>query len=147
HRIVGFLDDNPGLQRRELAGVKVYHPNKLEELIREYDVKDVILSIPSLTPQRRKDVVASVSACGVKIRALPSIVDLVTGKYLVSQIKEIDVVELLGRSSVPPKPELIKRMIFGRSVLVTGAGGSIGSELCRKIARWNPQRLVLFEAN
>lgn len=147
HNIAGFLDDNPLLHRRELAGVKIYHPNKLEELIDEYGVSDVILSIPSLSAQRRKEIVASVSAHGVKIRALPSIVDLVTGKYLVSQIKEIDIIELLGRSSVPPDPKLIKQMIVGRSIMVTGAGGSIGSELCRKIARWNPRTLVLFEAN
>lgn len=147
HRIVGFLDDNPNLHRRELAGVRVYPPADLEELISEYNVRDVILSIPSLSAQRRKEIVASVSAHGLKLLALPSIVDLVTGKYLVSQIKEIDIVELLGRSSVPPNPELIRRMIVGRSIMVTGAGGSIGSELCRKIARWRPQRLVLFEAN
>lgn len=147
YNIVGFLDDNPLLHRRELAGVKIYHPNKLEALIDEYRVSDVILSIPSLSAQRRKEIVASVSAHGIKIRALPSIVDLVTGKYLVSQIKEIDIVELLGRSSVPPDPKLIKQMIVGRSIMVTGAGGSIGSELCRKIARWNPRSLVLFEAN
>lgn len=147
HRIVGFLDDNPSLQRRELAGVRVHHPSALRELIAEHEVTDVILSIPSLTAQRRKEVIASVSGYAVKIRALPSIVDLVTGKYLVSQIKEIDVVELLGRSSVPPDPELIRRMVVGRSIMVTGAGGSIGAEICRKIARWNPQRLVLFEAN
>lgn len=147
HRIVGFLDDNPHLHRRELAGIRVYPPGKLEELINEYGVSDVILSIPSLNAQRRKEIVASVSLHGLKMLALPSIVDLVTGKYLVSQIKEIDIVELLGRSSVPPDPDLIRRMIIGRSIMVTGAGGSIGSELCRKIAQWSPQRLVLFEAN
>lgn len=147
HRIVGYLDDNPNLHRRELAGVRVYPPGELKVLMNEYDVKDVILSIPSLSAQRRKEIVSAVSTSGLKLLALPSIVDLVTGKYLVSQIKEIDVVELLGRSSVPPDPELIRKMIVGRSIMVTGAGGSIGSELCRKIARWKPQRLVLFEAN
>ena len=147
HRIAGFLDDNPHLHRRELAGVRVYAPEKIAELVNEYGVSDVILSIPSLTSQRRKEIVAAVGAHGLKIRALPSIVDLVTGKYLVSQIREIDVVELLGRSSVPPDPDLIRPLVVGRSVMVTGAGGSIGSELCRKIARWKPQRLVLFEAN
>lgn len=147
HRIVGFLDDNPHLHRRELAGVRVYAPEKLEELVKEYGVSDVILSIPSLSAQRRKEIVTSVGVHGLKIRALPSIVDLVTGKYLVSQIKEIDAVELLGRSSVPPDPELIRQLVVGRSIMVTGAGGSIGSELCRKIAGWKPQRLVLFEAN
>lgn len=147
HMVVAFVDDNPALHRRELAGVRVHSPGALGELIAEHGVKDVILSIPSLTSQRRKEIVASVGKHGVKIRALPSIVDLVTGKYLVSQIKEIDIVELLGRSSVPPDADLIKHMIVGRSIMVTGAGGSIGSELCRKIASWSPRCLVLFEAN
>ena len=147
HRIVAFIDDSPHLQGRELGGVRVNSPSKLQELVQEYGVSDVIVSIPSLSTMRRKEIVASVSQFGLKIRALPSIVDLVTGKYLVSQIREIDVVELLGRSSVPPEPELIRSMIVGRSIMVTGAGGSIGSELCRKIARWSPQRVVLFEAN
>ncbi|KKB79299.1 capsular biosynthesis protein [Devosia soli] len=147
HRVIGFLDDNPLLHRRELAGLRIYPPSKLEQIVNDYGVSDVILSIPSITAQRRKEIVSSVSARGVKVKALPSIADLVTEKYLVSQIKEIDIVELLGRSSVPPQPELIRRMIVGRSIMVTGAGGSIGSELCRKIARWKPERLVLFEAN
>lgn len=147
HMVVAFVDDNPALHRRELAGVRVHSPGALGELIAEHGVRDVILSIPSLTAQRRKEIVTSVSKHGVKIRALPSIVDLVTGKYLISQIKEIDIVELLGRSSVPPDAELIKPMIVGRSIMVTGAGGSIGSELCRKIASWGPRCLVLFEAN
>ena len=147
HMVVAFVDDNPALHRRELAGVRVHSPGALEELIAEHGVKDVILSIPSLTSQRRKEIVASVSRHGVKIRALPPIVDLITGKYLISQIKEIDIVELLGRSSVPPDAELIKHMVVGRSIMVTGAGGSIGSELCRKIASWSPRCLVLFEAN
>ena len=147
HAVVGFLDDNPALHRRELAGVRVYSPHALADLVNEYGVRDLILSMPSISAQRRKEIVSSVSEYGLRILSLPSIVDLVTGKYLVSQIKEIDVVELLGRSSVPPDPELIRNMVVGRSIMVTGAGGSIGSELCRKIARWRPQRLVLFEAN
>lgn len=147
HRVVGFLDDNPLLYRRELAGVRVYSPDQLEKLVNDYNVSDIILSIPSLSAPRRKEIIASVGQYGLKIMALPSIGDLVTGKYLVSQIKEIDVVELLGRSSVPPDPNLIRNMVVGRSIMVTGAGGSIGSELCRKIAQWRPQRLILFEAN
>ncbi|HEY8577357.1 MAG TPA: nucleoside-diphosphate sugar epimerase/dehydratase [Devosia sp.] len=147
HKVAAFIDDNPLLHRREVGGIRVYGPEKLEELINEYEVSDVILSIPSLTPQRRKEIVASVSLHGLKILSLPSIADLMTGKYLVSQVKEIEVGELLGRSSVPPDPELIRGMIVDRTIMVTGAGGSIGSELCRKIALWRPQKLVLFEAN
>src|SRR5690606_23537817 len=84
---------------------------------------------------------------GIKVQSLPGITDLVTGKYLVSQIREIEIDELLGRSSVPPDLDLIREMIVGRTIMVTGAGGSIGSELCRKIAQWRPQRLILFETN
>ncbi len=147
HEVVGFLDDNPNMHKRELAGVTVYPPHALEELVSLFAVRDLILSMPSINAQRRKEIVASVSDFGLRILSLPSIIDLVTGKYLVSQIKEIDVVDLLGRSSVPPDPSLIRNMVVGRSIMVTGAGGSIGSELCRKIAQWKPQRLVLFEAN
>ena len=147
HHIVAFLDDNPALHRRELGGIKIYHPNQIMSLIDEYGVSDVILSIPSLSTQRRKEIISSIGSRGIKILALPAIADLVTGKYLVSQIKEIDIVDLLGRSSIPPDPDLIGKVIVGRSIMVTGAGGSIGSELCRKIAQWQPRRLVLFEAN
>ena len=147
HHVVGFVDDNPTLHRRELAGIKIYSPDQLRSLVDEYDVSDVILSIPSISSQRRKEIVTSIKSRGIRIMSLPPITDLVTGKYLVSQIKEIDIVDLLGRSSIPPDPDLIGQMIVGRSILVTGAGGSIGSELCRKIAQWAPRKLVLFEAN
>lgn len=147
HFIVGFLDDDAGLHGREVAGLNVYHPALLPTLIEDYGVKEVILSIPSLSSTRRKEILAFVSGHGVKVQSLPGIMDLVTGKYLVSQIGEIQIDDLLGRSSVPPDIELIRTMVMGRSIMVTGAGGSIGSELCRKIAHWHPQRLVLFEAN
>ena len=105
------------------------------------------MSIPSLSASRRKEIVANLSGHGVKVQSLPAMTDLVTGRYMVSHIREIEIDELLGRSSVPPDLDLIREMIVGRSIMVTGAGGSIGSELCRKIAQWRPQRLVLFEAN
>ncbi|WP_332712197.1 nucleoside-diphosphate sugar epimerase/dehydratase [Pelagibacterium mangrovi] len=147
HLVVGFLDDDPNLHRREVSGVRVYTPSHLPTLVRDYDVKQVILSIPSLTTARRREIVESMSQHHVKVQSLPALTDLATGKYLVSQIREIEIDDLLGRSSVPPDLGLIKSMIVGRTIMVTGAGGSIGSELCRKIAQWSPQRLVLFEAN
>lgn len=147
HHIAGFLDDNPALHRREVAGIRVHSPSHLGAMIRERGVREVILSIPSLSAQRRKEIVTALSSQGVKVQSLPGLTDLVTGKYLVSQIRQIDVDDLLGRSSVPPDLDLIREMIVGRTIMVTGAGGSIGSELCRKIAQWRPQRLVLFEAN
>lgn len=147
HFIAGFIDDDLALHRREVAGIRVYPPTALASLVQDFGVKQVILSIPSLSAARRKEIIGSVSGQSVKVQSLPDIADLVTGKYLVSQIREIDIDDLLGRSSVPPDLDLIRDMIVGRTVMVTGAGGSIGSELCRKIAQWRPQRLVLFEAN
>lgn len=147
HTVVAFLDDDATLHRREVAGLRVHPPSHLPVLIRDFGVQQVILSIPSLSPSRRKEIVASLGGHGVSVQSLPAINDIVTGKYLVSQIREIEIDELLGRSSVPPDTDLIREMVVGRTIMVTGAGGSIGSELCRKIAQWAPQRLILFEAN
>ena len=147
HYVVAFLDDDPALQRRDVAGFKVYAPSALQGLLNDFSVHQIILSMPSISAVRRKEIVKDVSRHGVKVQSLPDISDLVTGKYLVSQVREIDVDDLLGRSAVPPNLDLIRQMVAGRTIMVTGAGGSIGSELCRKIAQWSPQRLVLFEAN
>jgi FlaA1/EpsC-like NDP-sugar epimerase len=146
-RIVGFLDDNRTLQGRDVAGIRVFSPGSIANLVEQYGVREVILSIPTLSSARRKEIVANIGRHSLKIRILPPISDLVSGKYLVGQIREIDIDELLGRSSVPSDPILLRQMIEGRTIMVTGAGGSIGSELCRLIVKWAPQRLVLFEAN
>lgn len=145
--VIGFVDDDKALHGRDVAGIRVFPSASLPELIGQYGVKEVILSIPSLAASRYQQIVASVASHAVKIRTLPPIADLVQGKYLISQVREIDIDELLGRSSVPPDEDLLRRMVEGRTIMVTGAGGSIGSELCRLIVRWAPQRLVLFEAN
>lgn len=147
HTIAGFVDDDPALHRRDVAGIRVYPPSSLSTLVDEFGVKQVILSIPSLSVQRRKEVIEEINRHGVKVQALPGIGDIVTGRYLVSQLREIDVDDLLGRSSIPPDQELVRKMVLGRSILVTGAGGSIGSELCRKISLWRPQHIVILDAN
>lgn len=145
--IAAFLDDNPSLHGRDVAGIRVFSPSSIATLVAEYGVEEVILSIPTLTNVRKQEIIARISGQGVRIRTLPPISDLINGKYLVSQIREIDIDDLLGRSSVPADPALLKQMIKGKTIMVTGAGGSIGSELCRLIIKWSPQRLVLFEAN
>lgn len=146
-RIVGFIDDSSSLHGRDVAGVRVFPPSHFERLVNQHGVDEVILSIPSLASQRKKEIIAQVAGHGVKIRTLPPMSELVSGKYLVSQIREIEIDELLGRSTVPADRVLVRGMIEGRTIMVTGAGGSIGSELCRLIAQWSPQRLVLFESN
>jgi FlaA1/EpsC-like NDP-sugar epimerase len=146
--VVGFLDDDSArVQGRDVAGVRVFAPSYLPTLREQYGVQEVILSIPSLTAERRQEIVAQISGLGVKIRTLPAITDLVSGKYSITQVREIDIDDLLGRSSVPPDVNLIAEMVSGRAIMVTGAGGSIGSELCRLVAKSGPQRLVLLEAN
>ena len=145
--IAGFIDDDAALHGRDVAGQRVYAPGYLPELIANYGVKEVILSMPSITSEQRQQIVTNLTRYPIKIRTLPHIADLLAGKYLVNQIREIDIDELLGRSSVPADAELLGEMIRDRAILVTGAGGSIGSELCRLIARWSPKELVLFEQN
>jgi FlaA1/EpsC-like NDP-sugar epimerase len=145
--IVGFLDDNKSLHGRDIAGQRVYPPSELGNLITNYGVEEVILSMPSVSLEKRQQIVTGLTKHPIKIRTLPHIADVLTGKYLVNQIQEIDIDELLGRSSVPAESDLLGDMIRDRTILVTGAGGSIGSELCRLIMLWSPKALVLFEQN
>jgi Predicted nucleoside-diphosphate sugar epimerases len=145
--VVGFIDEKESLQGRDVAGIRVYPPQALEGLIEEFGVQEVLLSLPSASATRRKEILAELSKHPVKIRALPAIDDLVAGKYLVSQLREIDIDDLLGRSSVPADPALLRQMLEHKIILVSGAGGSIGSELTRLIVKWRPAKLILLEAN
>ncbi len=145
--VTGFIDDDPGLHGHDVSGIRVYGPEQVEALINNTGVKEIILSMPSINSARRQAIYARLSKINVTLRTLPSITDLASGKYMVNQIKEIEVDDLLGRSSVPPDPELISRMIRDRVVMVSGAGGSIGAELTKLIARTGPKKLVLLEAN
>jgi FlaA1/EpsC-like NDP-sugar epimerase len=145
--VVGFLDDDPAMQGSDVAGIRVYPPEYLPRLMETTGVKEVILSLPSIDSVRRQQIIADLSTHHVKIRALPPIADLASGRYLVSQIREIEIDDILGRSSVPPDAKLLGPMIEDRAILVSGAGGSIGSELCKLIIKWKPRKLVLLEAN
>ena len=145
--VAGFLDDDTSLQGRDVVGLRVHPPKQIDALIKDLGVSEVILSLPSAESARRQEIVTELSKLPVKIRTLPSISEIASGKYLVSQLRVIDIDDLLGRSSVPADPELLRPMIEGRVIMVTGGGGSIGSELCRIVAKWAPRKLVLFEAN
>lgn len=145
--VVGLVDDDPQHHGRDVGGYRVFPPNQLPRLIEKYGIQEIILSMSSIPTNRRQSVISLVSGLGVKIRTLPDITDLVDGRYLVNQIREIEIDELLGRSFVPPDQTLLRSVLNDRVVMVTGAGGSIGSELCRLIVQWKPKCLVLFEAN
>jgi len=145
--VAAFLDDDPTLWGRDVAGYRVYPPDRLGELVRNRGVREVILSMPSADAPTRSRAIEQMSQLPVKIRTLPAISDLASGKYLVSQLRAIDIDDLLGRSANPSDPKLFEAMLADRTILVTGAGGSIGSELTRLIAKWQPKKLVLLEAN
>lgn len=145
--VAAFLDDDQSLWGRDVAGYRVYPPDRLEELVRNRGVREVILSLPAADAPTRSRIIEQLSRQPVKIRTLPAISDLASGKYLVSQLRAIDIDDLLGRSAAPADPALFEAILAGRTIMVTGAGGSIGSELTRLIAKWHPKKLVLLEAN
>ena len=144
-RVVGFLDDDERLHGQVLNGLKIYSPNQLPLLVQKLEIRDVLLAIPSASRSRRNEVLKLVSAAQVSVRTLPTLVDLAQGRYLKTDLKDLDIEDLLGRDVVTPNPLLMGKNIFGKTVLVTGAGGSIGSELCRQIIRLSPAKLLLVE--
>ncbi len=144
HPVV-FVDDDRYLQRSVINGLQVARPEDIEQLIVQHDITQVLLAIPSASPERRKEIINSLVGLPVYVRTVPTINELLAGKASVNQIRDIDLDELLGREPVPPHPELIERCITDKVVMVTGAGGSIGAELCRQIIRSGPQELILLD--
>jgi len=140
-----FIDDNRSLHGRMVNGIKVYPPDELPALIKARNLDRVLLALPSLTRRRRREILSSLEPLGVHVQTVPEFEQIVTGKANVEDIREVDVCDLLGRDSVPPKAGLFDTCIREHVVMVTGAGGSIGSELCRQIIGLGPKRLVLFE--
>jgi len=145
YRPVAFLDDNTDLYGSEIHGIKVYPSDKLQQLVDKYNVKDVLLALPSVTHKRRYEILEKLEPYPVQIKSVPGMVELLSGKANVSDITEIKIEDLLGRDVVSPREPLLDSSIRGKSIFVSGAGGSIGSELCRQIVRFSPKRLVLFE--
>ena len=145
YKPVAFIDDQPRLHRRTVQGLPVYPSECIGEMIKETGVKDLFLAIPSASRSRRREVLATLEQFPLHVRSMPGIMDLVTGKVKIDDLQEVDIADLLGRDPVPPDPSLFARCITGKTVMVTGAGGSIGSELCRQIMVSLPARLVLLE--
>ncbi|NPU95585.1 MAG: polysaccharide biosynthesis protein, partial [Gammaproteobacteria bacterium] len=139
------VDDKSALQGRILHGVPVVSREQLASQIESMGIDDLLLAIPSASRARRKQVVDSVSHLPVHVRTIPGMVDLVSGKARIEEFRELDIEDLLGRDPVTPDDTLLHANIRDKVVMVTGAGGSIGSELCRQIVRLQPECLVLFE--
>jgi FlaA1/EpsC-like NDP-sugar epimerase len=145
YQAVCFLDDDPQRQRRTVGGLKVHAPQELKSLIFARQLGLVVVAAPSATAEERHAMMERVQDCGLPVKTLPGLAQMVDGQADVTQIRDIELDDLLGRVPVKPDPVLMGRSILGRSVLVTGAGGSIGSELCRQILKQRPAKLVLLD--
>ena len=144
YKPVAFVDDDATLHRSTMLGLTVYPPNDVEHLLSKKHISKVLLAIPSASLTERKQVLERIEPLAVQVLTIPGMADLVSGQQI-DTLEEVRVEDLLGRDPVPPREHLMDRNIHGKVVLVTGAGGSIGSELCRQIIRCSPKTLVLFE--
>ena len=140
-----FIDNRTDLRRRTVAGLMVYPPDALTQALEHHDVDHIVVAIPSASVAQKRELIRQLETTGLPVRSLPGLMDLVGGKVNVSDIRDLDVADLLGRDPVQPEAGLFARNIAGKVVLVTGAGGSIGSELCRQILSQRPSRLVLLD--
>ncbi len=145
YQLQGFVDDDAGKVGRSINGVRVYGPQDLAEVVQRLRVTDVLLAVPSTTRQRRRQIIESLGRLPVRIRTLPGLSDLASGRVTVADFQDLDIEDLLGREPVAPLPGLLGRNLAGQVVMVTGAGGSIGSELCRQIVHEGPARLLLVD--
>ena len=141
-----FLDDDLALDRSFVHGLKIYTPNELPILIEQYQLKQLLLAIPSVGLSQRREILHGLERLPIHVRTIPGMADLVSGSS-VEEIREIEIDDLLGRIAVVPNQDLLSSCISDKAVMVTGAGGSIGSELCRQIIRQSPKKLVLFEVS
>jgi FlaA1/EpsC-like NDP-sugar epimerase len=144
---VAFLDDSAQLQKVSVAGLRVHAPETLQVLSQKHGVHRVLLAIPSADPQTRRNILARLGDLKMHVQTIPGIADIMSGKARIDELRSVAIEDLLGREPVPPLPHLLDSNLRGKSVLVTGAGGSIGSELCRQAIQRGLRRLVLVETS
>ena len=147
YHVIAFVDDNPQLHQQQINGVTIFPSNRLPILIQHYGVKIILLALPSVQGQIKQKILDSLKTLPVTVKTVPGLSEIISGKVPLSQLRQIDITDLLGREEVPPLQELLSINITEKVVLVTGAGGSIGSELCRQIAQQEPRLLILYELN
>ncbi len=143
--VYAFIDDNVELQGSDILGIRVYSPSAFEEILDQFRITSVLLAIPSASRNRRNQIIGELAQYKIPVKTIPSMMDLLNGLAKIDEIREINIEDLLGRDSVQSVAHLLKQCINGKSVMVTGAGGSIGSELCRQILLQKPTQLILLE--
>jgi FlaA1/EpsC-like NDP-sugar epimerase len=145
--VVGFLDDDDRLHMQILQGKKIYPTLKIADLIKSKEVQLILLALPSIPRSRRNEILKNLSNYQLQVKTLPTVTDIIQGKVNLSDIKDLDVDDILSREQVLANPKLLSKNITSKVVLVTGAGGSIGSELVRQILKQNPEKLLLLDLN
>ena len=144
---VAYVDNSVELYRQSINGLEVFNEDDIEDLIQKHNIKEVLLALPSISRRRRNEIIAILNPLSINVRSLPSVSELAQGKVKIDDLRDVSIKDLLGREPVKPNEELLKLKITGKVVLVTGAGGSIGSELCRQIILQKPKQLILYEIN
>ena len=144
-RPIAFIDDEPLLHKQDINGLKVYSFTHLSHLIEKFYVQEVLLAMPSVSRSRRREIITLLEPYPVHVRTLPDLAGIAKGTVKIQDITEVDIADLLGRDAVPPNHKLLDANIKDKVVMVTGAGGSIGSELCRQIVQLSPAMIILYE--
>jgi len=144
-RPVAFIDDDESITNRMISGLQVYKPRHIQRMMEVTGAQEILLAIPSSTRGRRREILGFLEGFPLHVRSVPGFMDLAAGRVKVDDLQEVDIADLLGRDSVPAQDDLLERCIKGHTVMVTGAGGSIGSELCRQILLLRPTTLLLFD--
>lgn len=144
---VAFIDDDKSKHKQQLNGLRVYAPEDLPFLLNKFFIDEILLAIPSASHKRKKEIITQLESCTVRVRTLPSVAEIAQGIVKVNHLREISIDDLLSRDSVAPDRKLLFANIKNKTVMVTGAGGSIGSELCRQIIQLQAKQIILFEQN
>ncbi|AUC06519.1 polysaccharide biosynthesis protein [Acinetobacter lwoffii] len=145
HLPIIFIDDNPSLSGQNIGGIHVYAPATALKCFAKLRIDEILIALPSVGRIRKSEIVKFLEPAHLKITEIPGLTKLVDGEIRISDIQEVDIIDLLGRDPVPPVPELLAKNIQNKVVMVTGAGGSIGSELCRQIIKNQPAKIVIYE--
>ncbi len=145
HTAVFFIDDNPSLARQMIGGLRVYSPKDALSQFEKQHIDEILIALPSVSRVRKNEIVKFLELAHIKITEIPGLTKLVDGEIRISDIQEVDIIDLLGRDPVPPVQHLLSKNIADKVVMVTGAGGSIGSELCRQIIKNQPKQLIIYE--